>query len=385
MAPNGGDQDLKSATGSLRDNSSPLGLGVSGFSHDNREFVQRAQNPVVKPSDSQASPRPISGFTSLPAEAQVSSSREESELGNNPFRRQRPFSDIRNPPQLDISASQDRRLVTCRPESLNTESRPGHSLTPSSPPQSYQNLASPSVSIPTYHRVDFLADTHCRISPDTSINVSPPYPHTTVENVEKWKRTKAVGELPGRDRALRQLRNREQVFVIDDSENICRHYQSEVARTAKVLMHLVKDCDPNGIELRFTSNPGKAYKGTTFFGAKTKTKHLVDKIRTHLDTCDAGPCNMEQQLDVILKDVVRADRKTSITVFTDGVWERGTPADGGGVEDTLISVADRIHRWGMRRTDIAIQFVRFGDDELGIRRLTYLDDHLKDHPRMFGL
>ena len=213
---------------------------------------------------------------------------------------------------------------------------------------------------------------------------SEPYPHVSVDDVLEWKKGGKSTILPGRDEVLSTLRDREQVFVIDDSETMWKH-RNEVRETAEALMYIVKATDRDGIELRFASRPEVAYKGTSRLGLKRATKHLVDKIHNHLKHFKAGACNMEHSLNTVIKEVVRHGSPTSITVFTDGIWQHGATGPGGGVEGTVQSLVRDMQQRGRWRTEVTIQFVRFGSDPLGIKRLRYLDDDLKNEPGMSGL
>jgi hypothetical protein len=208
---------------------------------------------------------------------------------------------------------------------------------------------------------------------------SPPYPSIGVDEVVRWKKGKKRDNLPGLSDVRNELRGRGHVFVIDDSRTM-RDHRHAVMATAKALMYLVKDVKAGGIELRFASAPKKRHKATGLFS--TRTTKLVKKIGSQFDNCDAEACNMEQKLDSVVKAVVRKGRLTNIIVFTDGVWQPGATAQGGGVENTIKSVVENMKRQGMPRTDVTFQFVRFGDDKIGKARLTYLDNKLKSEQGM---
>jgi hypothetical protein len=166
------------------------------------------------------------------------------------------------------------------------------------------------------------------------------------------------------------------VFVVDDSKTM-KTYCEEVKNTAEALMYLVKECAPNGIEMRFASKPEKVHKGRKGIRLRTSTTELREMIGRRFDARSLGTCNMEPKLNNVIDAVVRKGRQVSIIVLTDGVWERGSQAPGGGVEVTIQSLVKKMEKNSANRTDVSIQFVRFGDDEVGRARLTYLDDNLK--------
>ena len=210
-----------------------------------------------------------------------------------------------------------------------------------------------------------------------------PYPHVSTEKVLKWKycNKRDRGQLEGLNDAMNALKDRDMVFVIDDSESMRKNHRYETIQTAEALMYLVKSVDPDGIEMLFTSRPeGPPLKGRQRW-IKPSIKPLINKIKTHFDNHGAGTTNMEHALDIILKRPYR--RPISFIVFTDGVWQRGATLPGGGVENAIISYVTRWQRV-KSRTDATIMFVRFGDDPLGMRRLAYLDDELKNHGDMRG-
>lgn len=203
-----------------------------------------------------------------------------------------------------------------------------------------------------------------------------PYPHISVKDVLDWKISGKKQPLPGREEVRRDLKGREMVFVVDDSKTMQR-YRLEVMDTAEALMYPVKDCDPNGIEMRFASEPEKVYKRRKVIGLRTSTTALREVIGRRFDARSLGTCNMESKLNKIVDEVVRKGRQVSIIVLTDGVWERASQAPGGGVEVTIQSLVRKMAKNSANRTDVSVQFVRFGDDEVGRDRLTYLDDNLK--------
>jgi len=230
-------------------------------------------------------------------------------------------------------------------------------------PQSPSEQAVPANSVPTS-------------APGEPEEPPTPYPHTRVQDVLDWKFSGKRQSLPGREEVLRDLRGREMVFVIDDSKTMQR-YRAEVMDLAEALMYLVKGCDPKSIKMRFASEPDKVHKGRKGIGLRTSTTALRKIIGRRFDARSLGTCNMEVKLNKIVNAVVRKGRQVSIIVLTDGVWERASQAPGGGVEVTIQSLVRKMAKNSANRTDVSVQFVRFGDDEVGLARLTYLDDNLK--------
>lgn len=160
---------------------------------------------------------------------------------------------------------------------------------------------------------------------------------------------------------------------------------NEVVPTVRALSYLVKDADPNGIELFLTSRPTKPEKA--LHGV---TSSLVDFLKSFKESDTQPICNMENSLGDILnpvKDRLAPSRfrlssrtpKTSIYILTDALWEL-TDRVKCGVENPIISLIDKMKKHNIMRTDVSIQFIRFGDDALSKKRLKYLDNGLaKDH------
>lgn len=152
-----------------------------------------------------------------------------------------------------------------------------------------------------------------------------------------------------------------------------KHHWNDVIRTFKALGYLVKSVHPNGIELFLTSMPWKS---------EGKRKKARKKLISFLEGCanqsDSGNCNMEDSLGRILEQVkssLSAQRYFNVYIFTDAVWE---PSEEivCGVDVPIRSLVTEMKRLNLMRTHLALQFIRFGDDEIGRNRLRYLDDDL---------
>lgn len=161
-----------------------------------------------------------------------------------------------------------------------------------------------------------------------------------------------------------------------------RHHWNHVIDTVKALGYLVKHADPNGVELFVTSNPTKPRKS----GAK-EISTLVRWLEEPERTRPGGPCNMESSLSSILEYVKTGltkgsgflqqmnRRGTSVYILTDAIWEGGTETQCG-VEEPIKDLRRVMQSLGKARTTVALQFIQFGSDALGEKRLRYLDDEL---------
>lgn len=167
--------------------------------------------------------------------------------------------------------------------------------------------------------------------------------------------------------------------------------QTEVTRLIKALSYLLKHLDPDGIEVACMSNPG------SFRRLKTATDIQIFINKGFYSGHDAN-CAIENALDVVLK-IVRAKylevpqesqlsrvgtipdsrsrtfRAISILVFTNGKWD-DSEIGTCGAERPIRGLMDEMILQGAARTQVCLQFVRFGDSPVGKRRLQFLDDEL---------
>jgi hypothetical protein len=175
-----------------------------------------------------------------------------------------------------------------------------------------------------------------------------------------------------------------------------QRYKDDILLFVYQLGYLVKRLDPNGFEVLMTSDP--LTKET--FNTSTHIKSAVSsKFRS-----GTLPCNMEHTLEQAFKSVYktlprlapvgnkkalvnmvfhRRAKPFTILVFTDGVWD-GSEHGLSGTDVPIEKCIQMMKKYGVSRTDVAIQFVRFGHDKTGQWRLTYLDDGLKTRPQNHG-
>lgn len=155
-----------------------------------------------------------------------------------------------------------------------------------------------------------------------------------------------------------------------------QHDWQQVTDLFKALYRVVKPLDDDGIEVYFTSEPQT--KQVNLHG-----ESIMEKVKTR--KLSQEDCNMERCLTERLKPLKHSRQKgTSIFILTNGVWKRkavGLPTDSidlCGVDDPIKNMARVLQSPNMYRCHVALQFIRFGDDELGRRRLRYLyDDRVK--------
>ncbi|KAL8364866.1 hypothetical protein RB595_003917 [Gaeumannomyces hyphopodioides] len=266
----------------------------------------------------------------------------------------------------------------------------------------------------------------------------PKHPHVTVETVCAYRRN---GKKEDKD--LRSLienvkgvfAGRDQVILIDDHPSMYMLKQ-DLRNTCEALAAIVKEVDPNGIEVRFASRPSER---------DIKVKNATGMLSVfdkHFDTRNTGRHSlMAEAVRCILRDVGEASapaqidkgwtsqstmnrrqstRKsltfraatsiglgtspifgpsspvssastssrpsgTTIYVVTDGVWGR----EECQPDDMTLGVAKHIQEFilgqqelGLARNSVVIQLINVGNDAVGTKRMVHLDDHLwSDYPQ----
>lgn len=167
-------------------------------------------------------------------------------------------------------------------------------------------------------------------------------------------------------------------------------HHDDLFSLVKDLTYLMKFIDRDGIEVIFTSSPTVKHK-------VKKPSKVEELLKTHVSLRNNSICHMEHTMDTVVKDVKQRLRKLgekqqswrssafrgnssklkamSIYVFTNGIWD---DSDAGtcGVDQSIENLIAYMKTNGVSRTEAAIQFVRFGSSEKGMRRLIELDDDL---------
>jgi hypothetical protein len=149
-------------------------------------------------------------------------------------------------------------------------------------------------------------------------------------------------------------------------------YRSHVRKAFEVLAYLVKDADPDGMELHFTN-----------WDVSGQQKNRAKLLRLLQSVPSKGQGGLESSLSKILDRCIRpgllgrARRGVNIYIFTDGIWNR---EDNSlcGIDEAIMRTAAKM----TTRNSIGIQFIQFGNNATGTRRLKMLDDGLKERNSM---
>ncbi|KAL3425129.1 hypothetical protein PVAG01_04410 [Phlyctema vagabunda] len=198
----------------------------------------------------------------------------------------------------------------------------------------------------------------------------------TLEEALDWKsKCKSSDRLaPGLNWNLHnRLKGRDHVFLIDDSSSMEPHWPNLV-RVFEALSYIVKQSDENGLDL-FFSNSNNCEKDCK------KTRKLLPIVRAQKQTQKKITTDINFRLSQILeKHKNGLDRKVwyrsklkplSLYILTDGVWETNCTAI-----DPIRNAVLKLHDLRIPSSQIGIQFISFGSDEVGLNRLAYLDDKL---------
>lgn len=157
-----------------------------------------------------------------------------------------------------------------------------------------------------------------------------------------------------------------------------RAHRKNVVKVVSLLAYLLKDSDPNGLDICFTQSTekmnsakskklSKVVKQVTFQGIssmRTCLSHLLEEHKNKFRTFTLAPGPWYK------KNAPESQRRLSFYILTDGKWQ---PDEVGPIITALV---DRMKELNLLKEHVGIQFIRFGDDPLGIERLNHLDHGL---------
>ncbi|KAL9620221.1 MAG: hypothetical protein Q9160_005230 [Pyrenula sp. 1 TL-2023] len=207
----------------------------------------------------------------------------------------------------------------------------------------------------------------------------------SVERLDTWARmtrqssSSFFGQtehfLPHEKEVIGELKKRDHIFVIDDGKSMKQHWPQLQSLYAN-LIYLVKKkkLDPNGSELQFImSDEHKEAKDTS------DLVQIVARVGRQL----RGESNFAARLDDIwdsykkrLDNKRKPARPISLYVLTDGLWQPGN-WQRNMVARVIQRMVEHLEAIRAKEKMIGIQFIRFGDHEVGKERLRWLDAELK--------
>jgi hypothetical protein len=157
--------------------------------------------------------------------------------------------------------------------------------------------------------------------------------------------------------------------MIDDSATMNQHW-SEVCKLGKLLMYIVKEMDPDGVDLYFLkSRESIRIKNSTQM-EKQINKHKPNGM-TSLNRLDEDLVAYRQKIDQYGKSYnMDRPRPRNIYIFTDGALEIGEEKQG---QSAIKMLVDSIQGAKLLRGQVGVQFISFGDNVEGIEKLQRLD------------
>lgn len=150
-------------------------------------------------------------------------------------------------------------------------------------------------------------------------------------------------------------------------------------KVLRLLGYLVKNYDPNGVDLYFTC-PFKKYANLT------KTTAMLEIFDRQKPSNESHRSDMSARLSDIVgeyrnkldkiherrflfkRPMTRETRKLSLYVFTDAVWQPGCE-----VAPVIRSLITTLKEKNLHKQQIGIQFIQFGDKAEETKRLKDLD------------
>ena len=146
---------------------------------------------------------------------------------------------------------------------------------------------------------------------------------------------------------------------------------TQVKRVFGLLSYMVRDCDPNGLDLYFTDTP-KPLKSrnmnTLMRELGTRTPKGLPDMRSRFGDIIERYQNKfgKRRLSSFFRE--SAPRKLSLYVLTDAVWQPKID-----LTTTVKTLVRSLEEHKLNNNQIGIQFIRFGNDPDGIKRLQNLD------------
>lgn len=167
-----------------------------------------------------------------------------------------------------------------------------------------------------------------------------------------------------------------QVFLIDDSESMNQHWK-QVREVFEALSYIVKQVDPDGFDLWFTGGSNKpmenCQKSTAALQAveSRRGKGATDINVKLTQIFDAYIDDLQKPRHRLLSRVSKPIKPLNLYVLTDGVWEEH--CDPSSLVGNFVRQLDDLRKV---KGSVGIQFISFGQDPVGLKRMRDLDSGL---------
>lgn len=157
--------------------------------------------------------------------------------------------------------------------------------------------------------------------------------------------------------------------MIDDSRTMDKHWR-EVRTLSRLLMYIVKEMDPDGVDLYFLSASDPVRIKTSTQMEKQIDRRHPNQI-TSLNRLDEDLGSYREMIDQYARNFhLPRPRKRNMYILTDGALEYGEEKQG---QETIKMLVNSIKQAKLLRGHVGIQFISFGNDQKGLPRLQRLD------------
>lgn len=155
----------------------------------------------------------------------------------------------------------------------------------------------------------------------------------------------------------------------------------DVKRVFEALSYVVKDCDPDGIELYFANSDDRGKDRNTssllrmlehrgFQGTTDISLRLTQIFHRYRDELDEKTRSASLPL-WWKRGTTNSARPLSLYVLTNGAWESRCDA-----ETPIKLLVEELKLRNMGKSQVGIQFISFGNDRICLDRLQRLDSGL---------
>lgn len=154
-------------------------------------------------------------------------------------------------------------------------------------------------------------------------------------------------------------------------------YRPQVRKVLELLSYMLGPTDPDGLDMYFTTHPkklkpGNSYAMLTEFDKRhaTRFSDIRQRFANILEDYQKrfGKRNVFSRLRHPNSTPSKGPRKYTLYVLTDGAWHQSVT-----LTDEMRTLVKHLTDHNIPNKHIGIQFIRFGNDPQGIRRLKRLD------------
>ena len=158
------------------------------------------------------------------------------------------------------------------------------------------------------------------------------------------------------------------------------HYRPQTKKILELLSYMVAPADPDGLDMYFATYPGKLKPGNSYqmlaaFDERRATgiPNLRARFANILEDYESkfGKKNYISKIFHPKSMPSIGPRKLSLYILTDGVWQPNT-----NLVLEIQTLVKHLMEHKLTNKQIGIQFIRFGHDRTGMKRLKRLDSKL---------